>query len=71
MIIILYNMYCIISQVLGTEAIDVTEVFIRLQKRQVVYNVAILTFITFLLIFFVRGNYKIIIYLSGLIIFVV
>ncbi|KAL5242702.1 hypothetical protein ACI65C_010112 [Semiaphis heraclei] len=41
-------------RVLGTEAIDVTEVFIRLQRRQVVYNVAILIFITFLLIFFVR-----------------
>ncbi|KAL4121979.1 hypothetical protein QTP88_014394 [Uroleucon formosanum] len=41
-------------RVLGTEAIDVTEVFIRLQRRQVVYNVAILIFITVLLIFFVR-----------------
>lgn len=59
---LLSNMYRMISQVLGTEAIDVTEVFIRLQRRQVVYNVAILIFITFLLIFFVRGNYKITIY---------
>jgi len=48
-----------ISQVLGTEAIDVTEVFIRLQRRQVVYNIAILIFITVLLICFVRGNLKI------------
>jgi len=43
-------------QVLGTEAIDVTEVFIRLQRRQVLYNAAILIFITVLLIFVVRGE---------------
>lgn len=54
----LITFYIIMSQVLGTEAIDVTEVFIRLQRRQVVYNVAILIFITVLLIFFVRGNQK-------------
>lgn len=42
---------------MGTEAIDVTEVFIRLQRRQVLYNAAILIFITVLLIFFVRGKY--------------
>lgn len=40
---------------MGTESIDVTEVFIRLQRRQVLYNAAILIFITVLLIFFVRG----------------
>lgn len=45
-----------ISQVMGTEAIDVTEVFIRLQRRQVLYNAAILIFITVLLIFIVRGK---------------
>jgi hypothetical protein len=41
---------------MGTEAIDVTEVFIRLQRRQVLYNAAILIFITVLLIFVVRGT---------------
>ncbi|XP_025409654.1 atrial natriuretic peptide-converting enzyme isoform X2 [Sipha flava] len=41
-------------RVMGTEAIDVTEVFIRLQRRQVLYNAAILIFITVLLIFVVR-----------------
>ncbi|XP_050424656.1 atrial natriuretic peptide-converting enzyme [Adelges cooleyi] len=41
-------------RVMGTEAIDVTEVFIRLQRRQVLYNAAILIFITALLICFVR-----------------
>ncbi|VVC44556.1 SRCR domain,Low-density lipoprotein (LDL) receptor class A repeat,Peptidase S1A, chymotrypsin [Cinara cedri] len=43
-------------RVLGTESIDVTEVFIRLQRRQVLYNAAILIFITVLLICFVRGS---------------
>ncbi|XP_050520113.1 atrial natriuretic peptide-converting enzyme [Daktulosphaira vitifoliae] len=41
-------------RVMGTETIDVTEVFIRLQRRQVLYNAAILIFITALLICFVR-----------------